>query len=533
MVHYFYMPEEKKYSLKKIIIFGVIILILAGLIGFYFINKNNSSNNPAGQGKDLFPFKDGTAQTDTAVTIGGNVTDEGVPQVSDGTPISTTDGQRLRQITQYPVTDFFTSITNRRTLEPKLDEKTGQTNLVASTTPIDMLRWNIKQTGILMDAEISSDAIITTQKTQTKIPNAEELWLGQGGNSATYRTWNPETRSIGTVTGIIPTPTTLDYCMAPFTQDLKVGTKGAEVTELQKYINRKLALNIAVDGSLGPKTFALVKNIQTLLNIPTTGAYDQATKDALNADCTKTATEFEKQKNAVISLTTTLLPQNIVRGAVSPDGTQIFSLIPITNGFGISGLVSNPDGTGQRKIFESPATEWSAQWVNKNTIALTTLASREADGYLYFLNPISGDFKKVLGPLRGLTTLVSPDGKKVLYSNSNDRVFTTKVYSTDTGALRTLDLATLPAKCTWQDSAIIICGVPKNITSGQYPDAWYQGIVSFSDVVWLINTVQNNTNIVLAPDESFDIIKPQVSPNHAYLYFINKTDQTLWSYRMQ
>ena len=533
MVHYFYMPEEKKYSLKKIIIFGVIVLILAGLVGFYFINKKNSGNNPAGPDKDLFPFKDGTTQADTAVTIGGNVTDEGVPQISDGTPISTTDGQRLRQITTYPVTDFFTSIATRRTLEPKLDEVTQQTKLVASTTPIDMLRWNIKQTGLLMDAEVSPDAIITTQKTQTKVPNAEELWFGQGGNSATYRTWNSEARTIGTLTGIIPTPVVLDYCMMPFTQNLKVGSKGIEVTELQKYINRRLAMNIAVDGSLGPKTFALVKNIQTLLNIPTTGVYDQVTKDSLNTDCTKTTADFAKQKNAVVTLNTTLLPQNILRGAASPDGTQLFSLIPITSGFGVSGLVSNPDGTGQRKIFESPATEWSAQWVNKNTIALTTLASREADGYLYFLNPVTGDFKKVLGPLRGLTTLVSPDGKKVLYSNSNDRVFTTKVYSTDTGALRSLDLATLPAKCTWQDSAVIICGVPKNITSGQYPDAWYQGTVSFSDVVWLINTVQNSTNIVLAPDESFDVIKPRVSPNNAYLYFINKTDQTLWSYRLQ
>lgn len=526
------MQEGNKYSLKKIIIFGIIILVIAGLIGFYFINRKGKTDGDNQGGKDLFPFGNGTSQGTTATTIGGNVDETGTPQPSDGTPISTTDGERLRQITEYPVTNFATFLIDRKTLEPKLDEKTGQTNLIASTKPINMLRWNIKQTGILMDAEVSNDAIITTQKTSTKIPVAEELWIGRDGNTATYRTWDADTRSINTITGTVPAPAILTYCTVPFTQNLVVGSKGAEVAELQKYINKKLMLNIAVDGSLGPKTFELIKKLQTAVGVTESGTFDDTTKTAINDDCTKIKSDFERQNNALIKLTTSILPKNISRGAISPDGSQIFFLIPGANNVGTTGVIANPDGTGQRRIFESPAAEWSAQWVNKNTIALTTLASREADGYLYFLNPDTGNFKKVLGPLRGLTTLVSPDGKKVLYSNSSDASFSTKLYSVDTGALRTLDLSTLPAKCTWQDSAILFCGVPKTIVGNKYPDAWYQGVVSFADSIWLINTVQQATNIILSPDQAFDVIKPAISPDHNYLYFINKTDQTLWSYRL-
>jgi hypothetical protein len=68
--------------------------------------------------------------------------------------------------------------------------------------PVDMVRWNIKQTGILMDAEISDDAIITQQKTETKIPVAEELWFMNDGNSLVFRTWNSTTRTIDSFLGL-------------------------------------------------------------------------------------------------------------------------------------------------------------------------------------------------------------------------------------------------------------------------------------------------------------------------------------------
>ena len=77
-----------------------------------------------------------------------------------------------------------------------------------------------------------------------------------------------------------------------------------------------------------------------------------------------------------------------------------------------------------------------------------------------------------------------------------------------------------------------MCGIPQRIPGGQYPDSWYQGLVSFRDVIWKIDTTTNTTSLILTPEPSFDIIKPQLSPDRSYLYFINKSDQTLWSYRI-
>ena len=527
------MQEGNTYSLKKIIIFGIIVLILAGLIGFYFINKKNSSSTDTQTGKNLFPYgnNNGTTGTGSPITTGGNVDTTGTPQPDDGTPISTTTADRLRQITQYPVTNNYSFVTQKTILEPKLDEVTNQTKLVARTDSVDMLRWNIKQTGILMDAEMSDDAIITSQKTETKIPDAEELWFSGSGNNIFFRTWNAGSRSITTLLGIIPKPPTLDYCQTSFTQDLKVGSKTSDVKELQKYINKKLLLNIAIDGSLGPKTFALIKQLQTALNTAETGVYDTRTRDAINADCASIVDQFNKTVTAPAKLLTSVLPSSIPRGTASPDGTQIFFLLPVPGG--INGMVANADGSSQHKVFESPLTEWSAQWVNKDTIALTTLATREADGYLYFLNPTTGDFKKILGPIRGLTTLVSPDAKTVIYSNSSDTSVVTRTYQVGSGAVKVLGLATLPAKCAWQDASIVFCGVPKTVPPGQYPDSWYQGLTSFSDTLWSVNADQGTTSVVLSPEQSFDMTHVEISPSNKYIYFINKPDGTLWSYRLQ
>jgi peptidoglycan hydrolase-like protein with peptidoglycan-binding domain len=75
--------------------------------------------------------------------------------------------------------------------------------------------------------------------------------------------------------------------------------KTSDVKELQKYINKRLSLVIAVDGYTWTKTFALIKNIQTTLGLPETGIYDQGTRDTINADCLKITTALQKQNSAL------------------------------------------------------------------------------------------------------------------------------------------------------------------------------------------------------------------------------------------
>lgn len=522
------MPEEPRYSLKKIIIVGVIILIIAAIAGFFFINRKNNGAAPGTKDKNLFPFGQGTTTSPTSAgTVApGNATLENIGE----DPLTVTDGARLRHVTDYPITGFFAQLSKRVVSEPKFDEKTQTMKLVSTLVPVNTVRFNAKQNGFLIDADVTKDAIIVEQKTKTSVPDAEEVWFGDLGQTVTYRTWNDTSRSIDSLVGILPSENQLSYCVNPLTLELKKGTKNTQVAELQRYIKEKLSIAITVDGSYGTKTVALVKTIQKSLGVAETGIVDQVTRDAINADCASIQAEFAKISSEPVSLEGKFLTKNILRGTISPDGTKMFFLRETS--IGTVGIVAKSDGTEQKQIFVSPLSEWSPRWVSENVISMTTLASREANGYLYFLDPTNGNFKKILGPVRGLTALVSPDAKTVLYSASTDRGIATQTFTVGSGTAKALDLVTLPEKCTWQDAVRVLCAVPRVIPSNQYPDAWYQGLLSFEDIFWSINTDRGTTTRILSPEQSFDATHLQVSPDESYLYFMNNADRTLWSYRL-
>ncbi|MEI8223929.1 MAG: peptidoglycan-binding domain-containing protein [bacterium] len=521
------MPPERTYDTKKIILFGIIILLIVAGIGFLIFRKINSSKPPTDQ-TNLFPYDGST--TPPGITGSGTSTGTIENPVSETTLASTT-AERLRIIANYPVTGLYAFLQNKVTTEPKFDELTKQTVSVSRTTPINRVRFNAKQNGFLVEAEMTKNLITISQKTNTPIPNSEEIWFGNKGSAITYRSWDATNKTIATFSGTIPSPTSINYCQKPFTTILAKKSKGDEVKELQKYVNAKLSLNLTVDGAYGTKLVNAIKPLQQVLALTPTGKYDQELINTINTDCTNIIAALIQKTAGVQKVTGDFIEPGIIRGDVSPDGTQLFYLKPSASG-GVVGIITDSVGKNPKQVFSSPFTEWKPQWVNATTIALTTLASSEADGYMYFLNPTTGDFQKVIGPVRGLTTLVNPSASTVLMSSSANKRFSLATYTVATGTTNPRDLSTLPAKCTWQNDTVVFCAVPQEISSGQYPDDWYQGLVTFNDSFWSIDITQNSTTNIVSPSQKFDARDLLVSPDGAYLYFINKIDGTLWSYRM-
>ena len=522
--------QGNNYNIKKIVLIGVIILLLFLVIGFLVIRSNQNSQTGT-SAKNLFPF--GTTQPSGtgSTTASGTTTTNGVGTIpSTGNPLQSVSGERLRQITDYPVTGFFPSVASQVISNPSIDPKTQKTIFTQSILPTDMLRWNVKQTGILIDGTITADSIIENQKTNTQIPLAQEILFGSNGNSVVYRTWNSQAKTINSLLGMVPNQTSLSYCQTPFTKILKKGSTGALVKEAQKYLDEKLKIGLPLDGSFGSKMSVAVEQLQPILNVPITGIFDAATETAVNADCATITKTWNTTQSKPLALTSLLLDDGISRGVASPDGTKYFVLEPNSNG--VVGIVINSDGSGAKQVFSSALSEWMPQWVNANTIAMTTLASGQAVGYLYFLDLSTGNFTKILGPVQGLTTLTSPDLKKVLFSQTASTGFITRIFDTTTGAVGIPGITTLPEKCTWQNNTILDCGVPDTVPSGLYPDDWYQGIATFGDTLWTIDTKNNTINIIVSPSETFDITHLAASPDSNYLYFINKNDGTLWSYRI-
>jgi hypothetical protein len=231
------------------------------------------------------------------------------------------------------------------------------------------------------------------------------------------------------------------------------------------------------------------------------------------------------------------LVENINSLAINPVGDKIFYLTKNLNGS--SGFISKPDGLNKKLIFESPLVEWLISWPTEEIITMSTKPSAKIPGYLYFLNSKTGNFSKVLGNINGLTTKTNANATEVLYSDAIRNTPRLYLYNIKSSESKLLPWNTLPEKCLWgkTDTKVIYCAVPKSFETGDYPDIWYQGLTSFTDDIWMLNTETMASTLILDPKKdtanTFDIIDMQIDKNDNYLLFTNKIDLTLWSLNLK
>ncbi len=233
------------------------------------------------------------------------------------------------------------------------------------------------------------------------------------------------------------------------------------------------------------------------------------------------------------NLTGKFLPDNITQVAINPNGDKIFYLVNgSTDSFGYIATTKITDG--QQK-FTSPAKEWLVDWPKNDTIIMTTKPSAQALGYVYSLNTNTGAFNKLYGGIVGLTTLFNKDLTKSLYSKSIDNAFTLGYYDAVKNETKTVSFKTLPEKCVWSNvsQGSVYCAIPAKIYSGDYPDIWYQGEVSFEDEIWRIDLDTNKTTRiynVMSPVnyKGLDAINLKLNPTEKYLTFTDKNSLQLF-----
>lgn len=227
------------------------------------------------------------------------------------------------------------------------------------------------------------------------------------------------------------------------------------------------------------------------------------------------------------------LPSNIEQLSVSPSGDKILYLI--NDADGTIGSISNIDDSQKRWIFQSPIKEWLASWPESETITLATKPSSNAPGYLFFLNSKTGSTSKIISGVNGLTALINGTAKNILYSESVSGSFKLKYRNLINNDDKELSFKTLPEKCVWSrtEEFVAYCAVPKTIINGDYPDFWYQGLISFTDSVWKVDTKTDSSELVFdiqkETGNTIDIMNPFLSEDDEYLFFINKKDLTFWS----
>lgn len=215
---------------------------------------------------------------------------------------------------------------------------------------------------------------------------------------------------------------------------------------------------------------------------------------------------------------------------------------------GIAVDVENPDDT--TVIWQSGFSHWLPRWGRNPFITIATPISSQARGKVYLLDPAGQEpFRRAIEPVFGGSAFVDAySGYIVLYETEKD-AFAGKTVVTDLTRDRVISLPiTLPEKCDGFNG-IFLCAVPEEIPyetrSGHetvFPDSWYQGDISFVDVVLRVNTTTGEVRQVMSQDETdirllsdgeiFDIIHPRISDSGEYLFFVNKNNLSLWMLRL-
>jgi len=230
------------------------------------------------------------------------------------------------------------------------------------------------------------------------------------------------------------------------------------------------------------------------------------------------------------------LLQNLASVTASPIGVSpsILSLASGANGSAASLL--NTNGTHGVIIFSSPLSALRVSYAGKQFLAYTKPAGGLA-GDAYIVDT-DGNFSRIAGPKNGLVALASPSGKWVLVSFTQNNVMRMGLVNTTTNEELSLPVSTIADKCVWAaDDSAIYCGVPVSPRAGAiYPDDWYQGAVQFSDRLWKIQVAGRYAQLVLdfskETQTALDAEALAVDSANSNLVFVNKNDNSLWSYSL-
>lgn len=258
---------------------------------------------------------------------------------------------------------------------------------------------------------------------------------------------------------------------------------------------------------------------------------DDETIDSFFATVTSTSTATSTDPDEPASLVGTSLPPGI-DGMVALGATGKIFTLDVYPG-GAVGTVSGFGGDGAAAAFRSDMREWLAQSVGSTTVALTMKASNDSEGYLYLLDTKTQRLTKLLGGIPGLTTLVSPDSKYVLYSKNEKGGFVLYLYDVANKKSVATNLPTFPEKCVWQgDSSGAYCAVAEKKLSSDSLDAWYQGRLSLGSDLWRIESKSGAiepTFEIRGEGKPSDAIELSLNKDGTFLMFVDKPTRHLWA----
>ena len=234
---------------------------------------------------------------------------------------------------------------------------------------------------------------------------------------------------------------------------------------------------------------------------------------------------------------------DMLRGEILPANIRAITADPFTDTLyytieGASGasLVStNWVGEKQKKLFSSAIEGWRLLGAGTGGVVLLEAPLDNSLGYAY---RETGGSLSLLAEAPGLTVLPNASTTALIFGSSQGGVLTLFSQSSASATPQKLSIQTVADKCAWVPgkSLTAYCAVPKQLSSKQFLDDWYKGIVHTSDAFYEIDASTGSATLLYDPSSDIasqlDVENPIVDSSGQYIAFMNATDQSLWILRI-
>ncbi len=246
---------------------------------------------------------------------------------------------------------------------------------------------------------------------------------------------------------------------------------------------------------------------------------------------------------------TIALIKDIIRLVIDPRSDNIFYLVRDTSG--VAGYRSEWNGSKPKQVFSSTILGWNPVWLSDGRIILTQAAASNVPGFAYELME-NGELRPLIRGVSGLTLLPRAHGA-LLFGEAGSSGLSMFAQLSPTTTVVKLPIKTIAEKCAWVPDTITqststgktvtkivrtfvaYCGAPQGEVPSNFLDNWYRGSAHTSDTLWRVDANSGNAVVVYNPDSrtSIDVENPIISITGGYMAFMNKTDKSLWVFRIE
>ena len=194
---------------------------------------------------------------------------------------------------------------------------------------------------------------------------------------------------------------------------------------------------------------------------------------------------------------------------------------------GVSGYSYNTKKETGIQLFSIPLKDVTVLWGGESIHAYTTPTASQT-GYLYKISKNELAYVTEGGP--GLMGFIFNNAPIV--TTTDDAWVVSSVIAL--GKKAPLPMAVIPEKCVGSET-FLYCAVPRDFGNvGTFPDNWYKGVTSYSDILWEIDVAVGIaipiSDFEFESGRQIDVSKIGISEDNTRLYFINKNDNTLWMF---